>query len=361
VKILIRAPNWVGDAIMALPALRAVRKRFSDAEIAVVARPYVADIYRDQGICDRLVAYEPKGEHRGIAGREKLARELRERKFDVALLLQNAFDAAWLAWRAKIPERIGYARDGRSWLLTKPVAVPKPGEIPTHEQFYYLELLRRIGWIEGLQEETHITLTVPETKGHSAEEFLRSSGASESGLRIAIGAGASYGSAKCWPPARFADLANRLQFERGAEVILFGTAAEAAVSSAISAEMKRPPVDLTGKTAIADLPALLSRCHLFIGNDSGAMHVAAAVGLPVVAVFGPTDPNGTAPVTPRRSIVQERPYCSPCFLRRCPTDHRCMTAVSADMAEAAVTPWLSKLHAKHSAAEAAMTVLRQEP
>ena len=333
---------------MALPALRSVRRRFADAEIAIVARPYVADIYRDQGICDRLVAYDTKAEHQGIVGREKLARELRELKFDVALLLQNAFDAAWLAWRAKIPERIGYARDGRSWLLTKAVALPRAGEIPAHEQFYYLELLRRIGWIEGLQEETLITLTVPESKGRGAEEFLQSSGVSESGLRIAIGAGASYGSAKCWPPARFADLASRLQSERGAEVILFGTAAESAVSSAISAGMKRPPVDLTGKTAITDLPALFSRCHLFIGNDSGAMHVAAAVGLPVVAVFGPTDPNGTSPVTPRHSIVQDRPYCSPCFLRRCPTDHRCMTAVTADMVEAAVTGWLP-------------TALRQEP
>jgi len=122
---------------------------------------------------------------------------------------------------------------------------------------------------------------------------------------------------------------------------LFGTAAEGAVSRAIAAEMRQAPIDLTGKTAIADLPALLSQCHLFIGNDSGAMHVAAAVGLPIVAVFGPTDPLGTAPVTPRCSIVQQKPYCSPCFLRRCPTDHRCMMAITTDMVEAAARPWLS--------------------
>jgi len=105
-------------------------------------------------------------------------------------------------------------------------------------------------------------------------------------------------------------------------------------------ELRRPPINLTGKTAIADLPALLSQCHLFIGNDSGAMHVAAAVGLPIVAVFGPTDPNGTAPVTTRCSIVQQKPYCSPCFLRCCPTDHRCMTAITAGMVAAAARPWL---------------------
>src|SRR5277367_1589960 len=135
---------------MALPALRAVRAKFSEAHIAIVARPYVADIYRGQGVCDELIAYDPRGTEKGIGGRESLAARLRAGKFDVALLLQNAFDAAWLAWRARIPERIGYARDGRGILLTKSVPVPRVGEIPAHEQFYYLELLRRVGWIERL-------------------------------------------------------------------------------------------------------------------------------------------------------------------------------------------------------------------
>jgi heptosyltransferase-2 len=122
---------------------------------------------------------------------------------------------------------------------------------------------------------------------------------------------------------------------------LFGTAGEIPVAQAIIAGMRETPIDLTGKTNIADLPALLSQCHLFIGNDSGAMHVAAAVGLPVVAIFGPTDPLGTAPVTPKCAIVQQKPYCSPCFLRRCPTDHRCMTAVTPAMVHEAVQPWLN--------------------
>jgi len=333
---------------MALPALRAVRGRFPEASIAIVARPYVADIYRDQGICDQLVPYDPKGVHAGFSGRERLASELRRQTFDVALLMQNAFDAAWLAWRAKIPERIGYACDGRSFLLTKAIPVPKRGENPAHEKFYYLELLRRAGWLDSVQDESLIDLRVSEEKRRSANEFLRKFGVRPGTLRIAIGAGASYGSAKCWPPSRFAEVANRLQSAADAQVILFGTATEASVSAAISAEMRRPAVDLTGKTAIADLPALLSQCHLFIGNDSGAMHVAAAVGLPVVAVFGPTDPFGTAPVTPRSSIVQQKPYCSPCFLRRCPTDHRCMTAVTADMVESAARRWLSAIQVQRA-------------
>jgi heptosyltransferase-2 len=342
-KILIRATNWVGDAIMALPALRAVRSRFSDATIAIVARPYVADIYRNQGICDELIGYDAKGRHAGVRGRERLAQELRAQNFDVALLLQNAFDAAWLAWRAGIPERIGYARDARSLLLTKKIPAPKRGEIPAHEQFYYLELIRRAGWIKSLPNETLVTLSVSDQQRSNAEQILLGAGSRQNMPRIAIGAGASYGSAKCWPPDHFSDFVNRFRLHTDADVILFGTESEQKVFDDIAAGIRGPSISLVGKTSIADLPALLSRCQLFVGNDSGAMHVAAAVGLPVVAIFGPTDPYGTAPITPRCTVVQDKPYCSPCFLRRCPIDHRCMTAVKPEAVEAAARGWLSSV------------------
>jgi heptosyltransferase-2 len=340
VKILVRATNWIGDAIMALPALRAIKSR-SAATVSIVARSHVADIYRDQDLADELIVYEPLGAHAGISGRERLASELRAKKFDTAILLQNAFDAAWLAWRAGIPERIGYARDGRSMLLSNAIRAPEPGEIPAHEQYYYLELLRRAGWIDALPAETFIQLRVTGERREHALKTLADAGTRSDAVRIAIGAGAAYGSAKCWPPSRFAELANRLQSQTNADVILFGAASEAAVSAAIGSEMQRPPIDLTGKSATADLPALLSQCHVFIGNDSGAMHIAAAVGLPTVGIFGPTDPFGTAPVTPRATIVREKPFCSPCFLRRCPIDHRCMTNITSDEVAAAAQPWLS--------------------
>jgi len=342
-KILIRATNWVGDAIMALPALRAVRKKFPDAHISIVTRPYVADIYREQGISDELIAYDPKAAHRGWRGGVLLAGELHAKKFDVALLLQNAFEAAWLAWLASIPERIGYARDGRSLLLTKAIPVPKQGEIPPHEKFYYLELLRRAGWIDLLPDDVHIALEILEPARHRASQTLQEAGARRNVLRVAVGAGASYGSAKCWPPDRFAKALNDFQSHTDADVVLFGTSSEAPVSAAIAGALCRPPIDLTGKTSIAELPGLLSQCQLFLGNDSGAMHVAAAVGLPIVAIFGPTDPHGTAPVTPRASLVQQKPYCSPCFLRRCPTDHRCMKAVTPEMVEAAMRVQVSEV------------------
>ncbi|HTZ48173.1 MAG TPA: lipopolysaccharide heptosyltransferase II [Verrucomicrobiae bacterium] len=342
-RILIRATNWVGDAIMALPALRTVRNKFPDAHIAIVARPYVADIYHGQELCDELIPYDSKGLHRGWKSRELLAKELRGQRFDLALLLQNAFDAAWLAWRARVPQRIGYARDGRRLLLTKAVPVPKVGDIPPHEKFYYLELLRRVGWIDALSNVAHIALQVSEGARERARQTLQRSGVRSHVLRVAVAAGASYGSAKCWAPERFAKSLNDLLARGDADIILFGTAGEAAVAAAIAGSMQRPPIDLTGKTTIADLPALLSQCHLFLGNDSGAMHVAAAVGLPVVAVFGPTDPEGTAPVSPHATIVQQKPYCSPCFLRRCPTDHRCMTAVTPEMVELALRARLAEV------------------
>jgi heptosyltransferase-2 len=158
-----------------------------------------------------------------------------------------------------------------------------------------------------------------------------------------VGAGASYGSAKCWPPERFAAAINSLLQRGAADVFLFGTPAERQVSNAIQAQLRQPAIDLTGKTTISELPALLWCCNLFVGNDSGAMHVAAAVGLPVVAVFGPTDPLGTAPVTPGCAIVQQKPYCSPCFLRRCPIDHRCMTAITPEMVVGAMSKQLAEV------------------
>ncbi len=347
-KVLVRATNWVGDAILSLPALRAIREKWPDAELSVLARPYVADIYRGQDVADHLIPYDVSGPHRGWRGRERLARELRASRFDLAILFQNAFDAAWLGWRAGIPDRVGYARDGRSPLLTRAISVPRPGEIPAHEQFYYLELLRRAGWIEQLPHHPSISLQVsPESRSRSEDTLVRA-GARAQHPRVAIGAGASYGSAKCWPPEKFAAVANDLMERFDCDVILFGTPAEENVAQAIAVGMKRAPINLTGKTAIADLPALLSCCQIFIGNDSGAMHVAAAVGLSVVAIFGPTDPGGTAPVSPMCTIVQEKPHCSPCFLRCCPIDHRCMTRVAPEVVAAAARRWLEGSQISHA-------------
>jgi heptosyltransferase-2 len=340
-KILVRATNWVGDAVMGIPALQAIRAHAPQAEIAILARPWVADLYRDRGYADRLLVFDSAGRHAGPFGVERLASELRAEHFDCAVLLQNAFEAAWIAWRAGIAERIGYARDARGWLLTRAVSVPRPGEIAAHETYYYLELLRRAGWLDSLPEVQHITLRVAPAALEQAEGVLQRSGARANALRVALAPGAAYGSAKCWPPDRFAQLAERLISDFDADVIIFGAASERGVAERIVTGMRKRPVVLVGQTKIGELPALFARCQLFVGNDSGAMHVAAAVGLPVVGVFGPTDPYGTAPVTPRRTLVQQRVSCSPCFLRHCPVDHRCMTRVEVEPVYAAARDWLA--------------------
>jgi heptosyltransferase-2 len=329
-KILVRAPNWVGDAVMAVPALQAIRQARSGAEIVLLARPAVADLLSGQLFIDRVLPYEHRGRHAGLLGRETLVSELRKENFDAAMLLQNAFDAAWLAWRAGIPVRIGYARDGRSPLLSHAVRVPQDGEIPRHESNYYLELLRRSGWIESVPRIAQIRLPLAAGARDAAESVLRAAGARENAWRCAMAPGASYGAAKCWAPERFAQVADRLISECDADVIFFGTPAEKEIAARIRSIMKSRAISLVGETSMRDLAAVFSRCSAFIGNDSGAMHVAAAAGLPVIGIFGPTDPQGTAPVTETFYLVRQAVSCSPCFLRRCPVDHRCMNRISVE-------------------------------
>ena len=180
-KLLVRATNWVGDAILSIPALSALRTRWPDAEISVLARPWVADLYRDQGLVDHLIPFDHRGRHRGVAGVERVARELRAQRFDSAVLFQNAFEAAWIAWRAGIPQRIGYARDARGPLLTQSVPVPLPGEIPAHESHYYLHLLERAGWISAPAELPPIRLRVSADARDRAEILLQQADQQEPG------------------------------------------------------------------------------------------------------------------------------------------------------------------------------------
>jgi heptosyltransferase-2 len=329
-KILVRAPNWIGDAIMAIPALSAVRHARMRDEITILARPAVADTYRSQEYADHVREYDNLGRHQGMSGRNKLIAELRAERFDAALLFQNAFEAAWLAWRAGIPERIGYARDGRSFFLTKAVPVPREGEIPHHESHYYIEMLRRAGWIDDGIEISKPGLKVEAMARAEAEAALLQAGAIPGAWRCAIAPGASYGDAKCWPAARFAALADRLISECGADVIFFGAARESEIAGRICSMMHSRAISMVGKTSTRELPALMASCSAFIGNDSGAMHVAAAVGLPVIGIFGSTDPDGTAPLTQQFTLIREPASCSPCFLRKCPVDHRCVTRIEVE-------------------------------
>ena len=219
-KILVRATNWVGDAVMSLPALRALRQRFPRAHISILAKPWVADLYRRENVCNSLIPYTARTWGEKLAA----ARELRTSQFDTAILLQNAFEAAAIAYVAGIPERIGYSRDGRGFLLTRPIPVPKPGEIPRHESFYYLELLRRAGILAALPGNDSIRLESAPTARAAGLDRFHQLGLGET--VIGVSPGAAYGTAKRWIPERFAESANQVATELGAAVAIFGSKAE---------------------------------------------------------------------------------------------------------------------------------------
>jgi len=333
-KILVRVPNWLGDAILALPALGEVRSRFPEAEIAVLARASVAELFRSVPGVNRVVVFEHRGRHAGVFGLARLAGELRRERFDLAVLFQNAFQAALIAWLAGIPRRLGYRRDARGPLLTHAIRLPRRGEIPPHETYYYQELLRRAGWFEGLTMVEHIRLEPPPAAREKMRERLQELGLERGANKrplVVLAPGAAYGSAKCWLPERFAELADRLVERRNAAVLLCGTSAEAGLGEAIASRMRARPVSFIGQTTLEEFLGLLANVDLFIGNDSGAMHLAAGLGLPQVIVFGPTDEAGTGPLNVRARLVKEPVSCSPCFLRHCPVDHRCMTRVEVDV------------------------------
>lgn len=333
-KILVRVPNWVGDAVISLPALRMLRERFPAAELTVLARPTVAGLYGSVPGIDRVIVFEHQGRHRGWSGWLRLAGELREEGFDLAVLFQNAFQAALIAFLAHIPRRLGYARDARGPLLTHPIRRPRPGEIPLHETYYYLELLRRAGWLDTLPVVKEVRLTPPADTVEQMRQRLRALGLErDAGSRrplVIVAPGAAYGSAKCWLPERYAAVADRLVEAIDAAVLLCGTPAEGALGDAIGARMRSQPISLIGQTTLEEFLALLPAADLFLGNDSGATHLAAAVGLPQVVIFGPTDEAGTAPLNPAARLVKHPVSCSPCFLRHCPVDHRCMTGVGVE-------------------------------
>ncbi|MBI3698525.1 MAG: lipopolysaccharide heptosyltransferase II [Acidobacteria bacterium] len=318
-NILVRATNWVGDAVMSVPAVCAIRDLHPGSRITVLARPWVAELYSRENFADQVLLCED----RGMRARLHLASELRAQRFDCAIMLPNSFDAALVAWMARIPRRIGYDRDARRFLLTDPIPVPVPGSIPPHQRFYYLELLRRAGFLATLSECPEIRLHADPAAGR---ELFRSFGLRADRV-IGVSPGAAFGSAKRWLPERFAEAASTLGVENDAEVALFGAASEAELCAAIARSIGPRAHNLAARTSLTQFLDLASACFAFLTNDSGAMHIASAAGVPTVAVFGATDHAATGPSAPLARIVRTPVECSPCLLRECPIDHRCMTRV----------------------------------
>ncbi len=333
-RILVRATNWVGDAIMTLPAIRTIRRNFARARITVLARPWVAELHAADPHVDEVIIYHKSGEHRGVTGMYRLAREVRRHCFDMAILLQNAFEAAVIARLASIPVIAGYSRDGRRPLLTHPVAI-RPEIRRGHQVRYYQDMLAQLGLVPG-PDDLHLPLAA------GARQWAERALAGRPRPLVGINPGAAYGPAKRWPAERYAAVARDLWNRFGGTPVVFGTRADRE-AAALVRDTVPAAVDLTGRTTLAQAAAAIARCDCFLTNDSGLMHVAAAANIPLVAVFGSTDPVTTGPASPRAKIVRHPLACAPCLRPTCTSGFSCMldiqpaevTAAAAELLAAA--------------------------
>lgn len=324
-NVLVRGVNWVGDAVMTLPALRALRKAVPEAKISLLVKPWVSPIFEKDPRVDETIIYGP--EYQGIIGKIKISRLLSKKAFCSAILFQNAFDAAFIAFLAGIRERVGYNRDGRGFLLTTAVPVPH-NEKKIHHIHYYLNLLEQLG-IKTEFSSPYIYLSLDERL--SARELLKDM----KRPILGINPGAAFGSAKRWLPERFAEVANWFLKDTNGSVVIFGGKSEVDIAQEINKLIPEDKLLLAGKTSLRELVSLISECDVFITNDSGPLHVGYAVGTPLVAIFGSTNPELTGP--PSRSeisstvVVTHNLSCGPCYERTCgKNDLRCMYDITSD-------------------------------
>jgi heptosyltransferase-2 len=328
---------------MCEPALGGLQRLFPEAKITLLVKPAVADLFAGHPALTRVLTYDSKGRHMGLSGKWALAGELRQQGFDLAILFQNAFEAAFLAFLASVPRRYGYATDGRSLLLSDPVAPPDRRTL-VHQVHYYWDLLKPLGLTGDPAEPTLVVS--PEEEQAMAGRFAKG-GLTESDIVVGINPGSTYGAAKRWLPERFAEATERLcrtvceSGDRQVCVVIFGAKGEERLGREIAARLTSRSLVLSGATTIRELMAAVKRCALLLTNDTGPMHIAAAFKVPVVAIFGPTDWRTTSPFGDAHAVVRQPVDCAPCLLRECPIDHRCMTGVSVDQVYEAAAKRLS--------------------
>jgi len=326
-NILIRAVNWLGDAVMTTPAIGTVREFFPTARITLLATPLVAELFASHPWVDQVVVYDRNGRHRGTGGRLRLAAELKSHAFDLAIILPNSLDAALVPWLAHVPRRLGLRSNGRGMLLN--YGVPKRQQVTTgHQSESYLSILAHYGITAAAKPQL---LSTSPAEDAAVAELINSGGIDPGDYVIGINPGATYGSAKRWYPERFAAVADDLAVRWGAKIVLTGGPDETGIATDIAGTMTSPCLNLAGRTRVRELMAVIKRCNFFITNDSGPMHIAAAFGVPLVAIFGSTDSSTTYPLAEHAAVVRQQLDCAPCMKRECPTDHRCMTAVTPAM------------------------------
>jgi heptosyltransferase-2 len=363
-RILVVQPSWVGDAVMAVPTLRALRQRYPNAEISYLMRRYVKPLYAGMPYADRLITYRT-GRTKAKAGKGRffeLAARLRTAKFDMAVLLPNSFKAALICRMAKIKRVVGYDRDGRGFLLSDRLLAPKENGkfVPSPIIKYYLGLANYLG---ASARDLKMELFVTPSERRDAEAVLQRSGLTANIDRpgsqgqpplIILNPGANYGAAKLWKAEYFAALADRFIDELNATVLISAAPKERKIVEQIQRLMKRQAIDLsTQGLDLGSLKEIVRRCDLMVTNDTGPRHIAAALDIPVVTVFGPTHPQWTEIYYPKERQVAVKVFCGPCQKKVCPLDHRCMTRVTPGMVYATSVPLIAATPATTAPAAAA--------
>jgi len=336
---------------MTAPALRELRRVLPYAHITLVSRPGTADVFIDADFVDEVLVYDRKG----LGSAWNQVREWGRRRFDLALLFQNAFEAAAIAFLARVPRRIGYDADRRGKLLTNPIPLPAWKD-ERHEIFYYLNLvaeLERLLYGTSVVESVksiapQFALAVSVNRQQHAKEFLHEHGLRPDTPLVLLCPGSINSRAKRWPAERYAAVADHFA-AAGASVALIGSPAELEVSNEVSRRAINKPIVLTGKTSVAEATAIIRVADVLITNDTGPAHIGSAVGTPTLVIFGPTNPLTTRPFASTAEIIRHEPDCAPCMLRDCPIDHRCMTAISPEEVFARANAMMSRCRAEVTA------------
>lgn len=322
-SIVIKGINWVGDTILTTPAIGALRRGFPEAGITVVARPWVAALLEANPDITDVWEVDERNRLKFLA----LAARMRRRHFDLGILFPNSFASAFLLALGGVRRRIGYDRDGRGFLLTDRIAVTED-VLKVHQVEYYMNIVGQVCDIS--QSPRRLVLNVQPSEHERMRAFLQTQGLEKTALLVGLNPGAHYGSAKRWLPERFAAVANCCAQHYGAKIVITGSQYEVEIARDVAARAAIPVLNLSGQLTLRQLVALIAQCSLYITNDSGSMHIAAALGIPLVAIFGSTDWVTTAPYSENAIVVRKPTECAPCLLRECPTDHRCMEAITVE-------------------------------
>lgn len=327
-RVVVRGTNWVGDAVMTIPALRKLRRVLPKAHITLATSSWAQELFSEADYLDDLLIQN----NRGFWSVFKNSAQWRERKIDLAVIFPNSFASALVPALARVPLRIGYASDRRKPLLTHALPLPE-WRGSKHEIFYYLNIvseLQRLLGDELVAQEPDISIQISEASHKAGRDLLRTAGCNENQPVVALCPGSINSRAKRWPAERYAKLADHLIDRLHAQVVLMGSKEEADVSLEVTRQMRNQPIVLTGETNLGQAVAVLSNIDLLITNDTGPAHIASSLGRPTLVIFGPTNPLTTRPYSSSGEILRHPPDCAPCMLRDCPIDHRCMTAISPE-------------------------------